>query len=998
VSKLALCGGAGYQTHWWELKNPAENEMASPIEKIVNGLKKAKSNGRGCILLTGAGCSSPAGIPDSAGWVERIKNRFPKTFSNTPVKDYHHLVQALTQEERFQTFSETLQNARINWAHIAIAQMMKENFVNRVLTTNFDSLTQKACALMGEFPAVYDGASAKLNGTGSMRKGTVTHLHGQYPGAVDICTEKGFQSLYQSLDPAFKENDFKDFLWIVVGFGGIKDPVFELLKKADGFEQGLYWIGHEDAFPSQHVKEDLLSKNKGVVYVQGFDADSFLVALTRGLGIFPPEFVSQPFSHWHRLVQSISPFPIPGQNDVIDITRIFGDEMENSIYQFERSKNSEASDESAASKERRDEIGSILSAQRYLLAGQPDRVLTYRKQYDQTPSPVLGELLYWASVIKGDELMQEFRAQENQENSSSLLSQAAEKYQTACEIYPDKSPAFYQLGSVLMTLAKQTTGALAENLFSQAGEKFLKAVELDSKAYKAWHALGVTCFERGLLLQEKMAEPMFVQAIQYFQSALAIREDLPETLFGLGKAMVLQAGWVKGGSAVQLFAKAMEKFQSGLKFQPNHYEALASWGKILMKQAENMEREEGDALLAEAQEKFSAALIIKPDFYSAHASLGKVFWMRGARWNVDNADAFFSQAIEKFEAALSFNSKLPEALYGWGRVLFTLGMKNKGEKASRFMEQAVEKYKRVLAIEPKNCDALNSWGNALSVLAKNTDPSEAEIIYSQAAAKYQEVLTLLPKHSQALTDWGNIHLNLSRIKKGKETIFLDHAAEKYRAALEIDPQNAEALNQWGTVLFQMAQRKDFPDTAKLLKLAEEKYQASLTIKPADPETYNNLGWILAQKAIKGDDKDKDALFSRAGENFQAAVELNPHMGRAYINWGVALIEQAKTKKGINVHPFLANARKKLQKGEDLEPGSGSYALARLLALLANETGCKEWLEKSKSLGTLPHQDIWMHEPDFDNVRESRWFKTLVMDQMTKVVTPQKKEENLATKA
>ncbi len=981
-------------------KNSVEDEMAGSIEKIVDGLKESKSRRRGCILLTGAGCSVSAGIPDAADWVERIKDRFPKAFSKTQVKDYHHLVQALTPEEQTQIFSETLQKAKINWAHIAIAQLMKMHFIDRVMTTNFDSLTQKACALLNEFPAVYDGPSANLNGKGAQRKGSITHLHGQHPGAVDYYPEKGFQDLFQSLGSSFQQTDFKDFLWIVVGFGGDKDPVFEHLKNADRFEQGLYWIGHEGAPTSQHVQEGLLSKNKGAVYVPGYNADSFFVTLTRALGVFPPEFVTQPFSHLNRLAQSISPFQIPGQNpnDAIDITRTFSGEMENSIGQYERSKKFKPSDETAASQKRRDEISSILSAQGYLLAGQPDRVLTYRKQYDQTPSPALAELLYWASVIKGDDLMQEFGVLENNGNAASLLGQAAEKYQTACEIYPEKAQAFFQWGSVLMELAKQSTGASAEKLFSQAGEKFLKAVELDPKADKAWHALGVTCFERGLLLHEKMAEPMFAEAIHYFQSALAIREDLPETLFGLGNAMAHQARWVKGGSAVQLFAQAMGKFKSGLKFQPDHFEALASWGHILMKLADNREYEEGDALLAEAQEKFSAAIKIKPDFYSAHSSLGKVLWMRGARWNVDDAENFFSQAIEKFEAALALNGKLPEALYGWGCVLFTLGMKNKGEKASRFMEQAVEKYKKVLAIEPKNCDALNSWGNALSVLGKRTDPSEAEIIYSQAAAKYQEVLTLQPRHSTALTQWGNVYLNLSRIKKGKETIFLDHAAEKYRAALAIDPQNAEALSQWGTILFQMAQRKDFPDTAKLLKMAEEKFQASLAIKPANPETYNNLGWILAQKAIKGDDKDNEALFNRAGENFQAAVELQPDMSQAYINWGMTLMEQAKNKKGIHVHPFLANAKKKLQKGEDLQPGSGSYPLARLLALLANESGCKEWLEKSKTLGTLPHQDIWMHEPDFDNVRESRWFKTLILDQMTKKVNSQKAEAELIAKA
>lgn len=974
--------------------------MAGSIEKIVDGLKRAKSKRRGCILLTGAGCAVSAGIPDAAGWVARIKDRFPKAFSNAQAKDYHSLVQALTPEDRSQIFSETLQKAKVNWAHIAVAQMMKEHFVDRVMTANFDSLTEKACALLEEFPAVYDGPSANLPGNGSIRKGSITHLHGQYPGAVDFHSEKGFQDLFQSLSHSFQEADFKDYLWIVVGFGGDRDPVFELLKKADRFEQGLYWIGHEDAPPPQHVEEGLLSKNKGAVYVPGYNADTFFVALTRALGIFPPEFVAQPFSHLNRLAQSISPFQIPGQNprDAIDITRTFSGEMENSISQFERSKKSKASDETAVTQNRRDEISSILSAQSYLLAGQPDRVLTYRKQYEQTPSPALAELLYWASVIKGDDLMREFGAQKNPEGASALLAQAAEKYQTACEIYPEKAQAFFQWGSVLMELAKQTTGASAEKLFSQAGEKFQKAVELDPKADKAWHALGVTCYERGILLQDKMAEPMFTKAIKYFQSALAIREDLPETLFGLGNAMAYQAGWVKGGSAVQLFAQAMEKFKSGLKYQPDHYEALASWGHILVKLADNMEYEEGDALLAEAQEKFSAAIQIKPNFYAAHSSLGKVLWMRGARWNVDDAENFFSQAIEKFEAALALNSKLPEALYGWGCVLFTLGMKNKGEKASRFMEQAVEKYKKVLAIEPGNCDALNSWGNALYNLAKNTDPAEAEIIYSQASTKYQEVLTLQPHHSQALTHWGNVFLNLSRIKKGKESVFLDLAAEKYKAALAIEPQNAEALSQWGMILFQMAQRKDFPDTGKLLKMAEEKFQASLAIKPSNPETYNNLGWILAQKAIKGDEKDNDALFNRAAENFQAAVELQPDMSQAHINWGLTLMEQAKTKKGIHVHPFLANAKKKLQKGEDLEPGSGSYPLARLLALLANESGCKEWLEKSKGLGTLPHQDIWMHEPDFDNVRESKWFKILILDQMTKKVNSQKAEAQLAAKA
>ncbi len=972
--------------------------MTRSLDPIIESLKEAKSKGKGCVLLTGSGCSVSAGIPDAKGMADRIQKEFPKVYAESQQKDFHHLMAKLAPQDQDKLFSEWNSNNKVNWTHIAVAQWLKEGYIDRLLTTNFDSLARKACSLLGEFPAVYDGAASLHKGDGSIRSKSIVHLHGQKPGAVAPHTREGFEALQKLLEPVLKDAG-KDVPWIVVGYRGVQDPVFEYLKKVDRFEKGLYWIGLEE-LPPEHVQKELLGKNNGAVYIGGLDADSFFVTATRSLGTLPPEFVSRPFSYLNQFAQSIAPFPIPGQEDTIDITGALCREMKVAIAQYESSPATDAAKTVAldTSPEHKERVTSVLAAQQHLLKGDADAVLAYRKQYDKTNSVELAELLYWAYVMKGDDLMQQFKTQENGESPSSYLIKAADQYQAASEIKPDISKAFFQLGLVLMELAKWESGDATEKLYSQAGEKFAKTVELDPKNYEAFHWLGVIYFERGLLFKDKKAEPLYSQAVQYFQSALSLREDLPETLFVLGKAMVHQAKWVKGGQAVQLFSRAMEKFQSAIHFQPSHPEAFYSWGHVLMKLAENLDHEEGDSLLAQAQEKFQSAIVIKPDYFEAHSSLGKVLWMRGARWNVENAESFFSQAIEKFQAALSLNKELPEALHGWGSVLFTLGMKNKGEKAFRFMTQAVEKYKSSLAIEANNADALNSWGNALFFMGKNVDDVEAESILGQAAAKYQEVLTLKPNHSEALTNWGNVYLHLSQVKKGQESVFLNQAAEKYRAALDIDSQNAEALSNWGTVLFRLAQRKDFPDTAKLYKAAEEKYQAALVVKPAYPEAYNNLGWILAQKALSGNEKDTETLFNKAGENFAAAIDLNPEMSHAWINWGLALMEQAKTKKGIHVHPFLANAKKKLQKGEALDPGSGSYPLARLMALLANETGCKEWLEKSRQLGSLPHQDIWMNEPDFDNVHESKWFKSMILDHMGPKSRGKKQEEELARKA
>ena len=38
--------------------------------------------------------------------------------------------------------------AGINWGHIALAQMMRAGYVDRVLTVNFDTILHRACTLL----------------------------------------------------------------------------------------------------------------------------------------------------------------------------------------------------------------------------------------------------------------------------------------------------------------------------------------------------------------------------------------------------------------------------------------------------------------------------------------------------------------------------------------------------------------------------------------------------------------------------------------------------------------------------------------------------------------------------------------------------------------------------------------------------------------------------------------------------------------------------------
>jgi hypothetical protein len=61
-------------------------------------------------------------------------------------------------------------------------------------------------------------------------------------------------------------------------------------------------------------------------------------------------------------------------------------------------------------------------------------------------------------------------------------------------------------------------------------------------------------------------------------------------------------------------------------------------------------------------------------------------------------------------------------------------------------------------------------------------------------------------------------------------------------------------------------------------------------------------------------------------------------------------------------------------------------MARLQAQLANETGCRQWLERCREHNVLPEAGVLSKETLFASVRESKWFKNLVP------VSEQPKEE------
>ena len=79
--------------------------------------------------------------------------------SGAEEKTYAGCMGKLGPGQRKKLITEIVKDSKINWCHIAIAQLLAHGFVSRVLTTNFDSLVSRACSLINEYPAIYDFAN-----------------------------------------------------------------------------------------------------------------------------------------------------------------------------------------------------------------------------------------------------------------------------------------------------------------------------------------------------------------------------------------------------------------------------------------------------------------------------------------------------------------------------------------------------------------------------------------------------------------------------------------------------------------------------------------------------------------------------------------------------------------------------------------------------------------------------------------------------------------------
>ncbi|MEO7086528.1 MAG: hypothetical protein ABI442_02545 [Gemmatimonadaceae bacterium] len=750
------------------------------VDEIKETLQNAKSRGRGCALLIGAGCSVKAGIPTANGFVDVIKAEYKLAYERAAEKSYPKCMAELLLSERRDLIGRYVDSARINWAHLCIALLMQEGYVDRVLTTNFDLLVVRACAALGIFPAIYDFATSQLLKRADIPEKAVFYLHGQRTGFVLMNTEEDMATHSRLLVPVF-EDAGSGRAWIVAGYSGASDPVFEHLANVPRFDNGLFWVGYGNEEPANHVREKLLEQPKDAFYTKGYDADSFFISLTRALNIFPPDLIARPFTYLDRTLSSIANFVDPAQTsnaDEDDVMRTPRSWITKAIEHYERPAWDIITEKATPLTERREQTSSLEVAAQYLLMqGRYEQILGYRSHYDSAPSEELADTLSMAYVMRGNQLLDSAKATTTEE-AGVLFDRARAMYEEALAVKPARDEALHNWGNLLLDLAKTRPVKDSESLFKEAESKYV--------------------------------------------AALAIRPDRHEVLINWGNLLLDWAKRESGERAGELFAAAEAKYQAALDITPGMPDVLLNWGNLLLDRAKTRHGDEAERLFESAEEKFKLALQSRPGMPGALYQWGNTLLDWAKVTTGPASDRRFDVAVEKYEAALTAKPDLQEALNNWGNLLLDRAKRESGALADGYFAQAEAKYQAALDIKPDMYEALNNWGNALLDRAKTKTGEQADQLFDEAESRYRQAFDMRPDEYHVLDNWGNALSDRARRQTGdKADLYFAKAEDKYRNALRLRPAADDVTRNLKNLLIDWARTKTGAEAERLVALTNE---------------------------------------------------------------------------------------------------------------------------------------------------------------------------------
>lgn len=553
--------------------------------------------------------------------------------------------------------------------------------------------------------------------------------------------------------------------------------------------------------------------------------------------------------------------------------------------------------------------------------------------------------------------------------------------------------------------------------YEEAIESFEKALDIDSNDKEAWFYRGISLF--------KIEE--YEIAINSFDKTLEIDSNDKQAWFYKGISL----------NTVEKYQEAVKSFDRVIEINPNdkdawnkkavslynlkHYKkSIECCDKVLNIDLSDKQAwyNKGISLInLEIYESaitcFKKLIKIDPKFVDAWNKLGyalcKLKKYEDAIKSYDNAlkiDSSFivtwnnkgislkelkrdEEAIECYNRALELDQNFKNAWYNKAISLFNL----------RNFHDAIECYDKAIDIDSYFIDAWNNKGNSLAMMEKYTEAINCydkaikiESKYKQAWYNKGKALTKLENYDEALkcyskvieiepTDkdiWfnkGSIHLAIEQYNE---------AIKCYDKVIEIDPNHVFAWNNRGNSFMRLEQYNE----------AIQSFDNALNIDPKNKGIWNNKGILYAKL-----EENKNAL-----KFYNKAIEIDPNYKDAWLNKGIILGKLERYEESIDCfNKFIESDHNYIEACNNIgvsliklgryfeadkcfdkvlqlnrEHGGALYNKACMKSLLNNMSEAIIYLKKSCKLDDKFRKQA-KTDTDFNNIRESKYFKDLIGD-------------------
>jgi NAD-dependent SIR2 family protein deacetylase len=192
-----------------------------------------------------------------------------------------------TKTERQRFIEDVIADKSPSFGYVVLANLLSQNYINTVLTTNYDDLVYVATTTFTKNrPAVYSyGISvSEIKMLSSNSK--ILKLHGDYLYSNIANTGDEMLKQAQALTEPYKDikeaisslnmerqvrTVFDNFGVVVIGYSGGDKTVMELLDNVSK-DNGFYWCYVKGYEPDEEVCNLVKSKNGKFIEIEGFDA------------------------------------------------------------------------------------------------------------------------------------------------------------------------------------------------------------------------------------------------------------------------------------------------------------------------------------------------------------------------------------------------------------------------------------------------------------------------------------------------------------------------------------------------------------------------------------------------------------------------------------------------------------------------------------------------------------------------------------------------------